>query len=72
MPAAIPLTVPVEPIVATEVLLLLHVPPDVVFDKVIVDPAQTEDEPTIVPALGSGRTVNVIEAKVVPQLELTE
>lgn len=48
MPEVIPVTTPlVSPIVATNVLLLLHVPPEVVSNKVIVDPAQTVDGPEI-------------------------
>jgi len=40
VPAATPVTVPVEPIVATAGLALLHVPPDVMSVSVRVDPAQ--------------------------------
>jgi hypothetical protein len=42
------------PTVATEVLLLVHVPPNVVFSRLIVEPAHTLVGPVIVPAWGSG------------------
>ena len=45
LPAATPLTTPVPaPTVATDVLLLVHVPPGVVFVKVVVAPAHTDEE----------------------------
>ena len=46
-----PLTTPVEPTVATAVLDDDHVPPAVESVNVIVPPAQTDDEPVIVPAV---------------------
>ena len=48
VPSAIPVTTPdVKPIVATALLLLLHVPPDVESERVIVDPTQTVEGPEI-------------------------
>lgn len=44
-PAATPVTVPVEePMVATDVLLLIHVPPPVLLVSVEVAPAHTTDD----------------------------
>jgi hypothetical protein len=45
------------PIVATPVLLLAQVPPTVVDDKVIVDPAQKE----VVPVIAAGSAFTVID-----------
>jgi len=48
-----------EPIVATVVLLLVHVPPPVASDKVVVDPAHSD----VVPVIGeSGLTVTNVVA----------
>ena len=57
VPAATPVTMPDVPIVATPVLLLAHVPPLVVEDRVVVDPAHTEVVPVI--AAGSAFTVTI-------------
>jgi hypothetical protein len=57
LPEAIPATIPAEPTVATEVLLLLQVPPDVAVERATVPPEHTEDEPEI--AEGSALTVSV-------------
>ena len=46
-----------DPIVATAVLLLLHVPPGVAFVNVVDDPAQSELRPDMP---DSGFTVTVI------------
>jgi len=67
VPVATPLTVPVEePIVATPVLLLLHVPPDVVELSVVLLPAQM----LVVPVIEAGVlfTVNVEVAIQLPIL----
>ena len=51
MPDETPVTIPVdEYIVATEVLLLLHVPPDTELLKAIVEPTHTP----VVPAIAAG------------------
>jgi hypothetical protein len=56
LPDATPVTVPVEePIVASEALLLLQVPPDEPSLNVVVAPAQTIPVPVIDD--GSGLTV---------------
>ena len=58
VPAEIPVTKPVPvPIVAREVLLLLHVPPIVTSDKVVVEPTHTFIVPVI--AAGTGLTVMI-------------
>ena len=57
-PADTPVSIPdVEPIVATLVLPLNHVPPAGMVDKVVVTPTQTAEE--AVNAAGVGLTVNV-------------
>ena len=74
-PAETPYTTPVAGLtVATPVALLLHapVPPlNVLFDKPVVEPTQTDVVPVIVPATGNGLTVILIVAVSVPQLLLT-
>ena len=68
VPADAPVTSPVALLtVATEVLLLLHVPPVVASVNVVVEPTHTADAPLI--AAGSGLTVIVV---VVKQLALNE
>ena len=58
MPAATPETMPeLVPIVATLVLLLVQVPPPV-FERVVVEPAQTVAVPVI--ADGNGFTVTTV------------
>jgi hypothetical protein len=53
VPPLTPLTTPVEDTtVATDVLLLLHVPPDAVFVNVVVDPSHTVNVPPMVPGVG--------------------
>ena len=54
-----PVTIPVvEPTVAREVLLLLHVPPPAASDKLRLAPEQTEPLPVM--AAGSGLTVTIV------------
>jgi hypothetical protein len=61
VPELTPLTIPLpDPMVATDVLLLLHVPPDVVLVNDIVLPAQTLPAPEIEP--GEGITVIAVKA----------
>jgi hypothetical protein len=70
MPAATPVTIPVEaPIVATSVLLLLHVPPPVLV-SVVLKPEQTEDAPVI--ADGIALTVIVFVAEVAVGVTIQE
>jgi hypothetical protein len=47
VPAVTPVTVPVEPTVATEVVLLDHVPPGILFPSEVVPPVQAEGVPVI-------------------------
>ena len=55
VPALTPVTTPVPaPTVATAVLLLLHEPPPVVLDKIVVAPTHTVSAPVI--GAGSGLT----------------
>ena len=58
VPAATPVTTPVVLIVATEVLLLLHVPPAVASVKLVVNPIHTDAVPVMV--AGKGLTVAVV------------
>ena len=53
-------------------LLQLHVPPDVVSVKVIVELTHTSTAPAIVSATGSGLIVIVSVAVAVPQVFVTE
>ena len=73
LPAEIPVTTPLAAFtVATDVFVLLHVPPlKPVLDKVVVEPVHSNIVPFIVPAVGTGLTVtaNVVEA--VPQPVVT-
>jgi len=50
-PAAMPDTIPVEPMVATAVLLLLQVPPASVLARAVVLPTHT----LVVPVMVAGR-----------------
>ena len=50
MPPDIALTVPVLPIVATPVILLVQVPPLMASVRVVLDPAHRVVRPVIVPA----------------------
>lgn len=59
VPAATPVTMPDDgPTVATEILLLVHVPPNAELNNEIVCPTQTDDGPDI--AGGLGFTVKVL------------
>ena len=59
MPAVTPVTIPEVPTVAL-VLLLLHVPPPVLFANAVVEPTQTVKVPVV--ATGTGWTVTVVVA----------
>jgi hypothetical protein len=69
VPAAIPVTTPIEDIDAMEVSLLLHVPPDVLSLKVVVDPTHVERTPVI--AEIAALTVTVLVVNAVPQSFVT-
>ena len=60
VPAAFPVTTPLATSIVAFVLLLLHVPPVIVFDSVVVAPSHT----TAVPVIGDGvaYTVTVVVA----------
>ena len=60
VPAAIPLTVPELLTVAMVALLLLHTPPVVVLDKVVVDPTQTLFEPVMAATDGNPFIVTTV------------
>src|SRR5437763_776971 len=61
VPASTPVTTPLDdPIVATAVVLLIHVPPAIASVKLVVDPVQTSSEPAI--AAGNGFTVKTAVA----------
>jgi hypothetical protein len=66
IPPPVPVTIPVLLTVAIAVLLLLHVPPLVAFDNVIVLPRHTVDGPVMMPALAAGLTVSVAVAWQLP------
>ena len=66
IPADTPLTMPVEPTVATNVLPLLHTPPLVASLNVVVEPAHTLMVPVIADTVGNGLTVTT-EVTVVTQ-----
>ena len=59
LPEATPFTIPVDgSTVATEVVLLVHVPPETVLLSVVAEPIQTEAVPVIVD--GSAFTVTTV------------
>ena len=47
VPGVIPVTIPEEPIMATAVLLLVHIPPPAVLPNIVVAPAHTCSVPLI-------------------------
>ena len=59
VPVPTPVTMPEEPTVATLLLVLLHVPPDMASVRLIVAPVQTSDGPVIIPADGGILTVTI-------------
>ena len=66
MPPPVPVTMPVVPTVAMEVLLLLHVPPGTGSVRVIVAPSHTLPGPEMVPAERNVPMFTVIVATEVP------
>jgi hypothetical protein len=61
VPAATPVTTPdAEPMVATLVVPLVQVPPDVALVNVLVLPTHTDSEPLIAP--GNALTVTILVA----------
>ena len=71
LPVATPVTTPVLLMVAIVLLLLIHVPPAALLDKVILAATQTLTGPVIVPAEAGKPTVRVWVAMDVPQLLVT-
>lgn len=68
VPAVTPFTTPPLVIVAMEVEEELHIPPLTVLLNVVLAPAQTLDEPLMVPALGDAFTVIVAVDAMEPQV----
>jgi hypothetical protein len=64
VPAEAPVTIPVVPIVATVVVPLLQVPPEVPSLKVVVAPEQIPVPPVM--AAGAGLTVNPVVVRQIP------
>ena len=60
VPAATPVTTPVEPIVAIEVLLLLHVPPVVASVNAVVEPTH----PLVAPDIAATEVPDTVTTKV--------
>jgi hypothetical protein len=73
LPAATPLATPLEePIVATDVLLLTHVPPVAELLSVDEAPAQNASVPVMLPIdEGVAFTVTIAAVLAVPQAEVT-
>jgi hypothetical protein len=55
IPAVKPVRIPVDPITATALTLLDHIPPDGDADKAIDEPAHTDE----VPVIGAGMATTV-------------
>jgi hypothetical protein len=72
VPEDTPVTTPVEPTVAANILPLLHTPPVVASDKPVVDDTQTTCVPLIVPGFANGFTVIAFVTVVVPHAFVTE
>lgn len=71
VPLLTPVTIPVAPTVATELLPLLHEPPPVASASVIVDPTHTLPGPVIVPAPEIVPIVTTLVVEAVPQVFVT-
>ena len=65
VPGEIPVTIP--PLTAAAALLALQIPPGTVFDKVMVEPVHTLEEPVMLPALGAGVILMILVTTAVPQ-----
>jgi hypothetical protein len=63
-PGVTPVTIPVEPTVAIEVLPLIHPPPVVASARVMVEPTATVPAPVI--AAGAAYTVNEVVTLLLP------
>ena len=71
VPAATPVTIPVDPTVATDVVPEVHAPPLVPSLNAVVAPAHNVAVPEIVPAPGTVFTVTTVVALALPQLLVT-
>ena len=71
MPAPTPVTTPEELIVATPVVILLHVPPGVASLSGVVRPLQTDNVPVIALTTGATSTETMAVATAVPQAFVT-
>jgi hypothetical protein len=70
VPAVMPHNTPVvEPIVPTEVVLLLHVPPGTELLSVVQLPTHAVGPPVIAPGIGQNLTVHVCDVKLGPPTE---
>jgi hypothetical protein len=67
VPVATPVTIPVEPAVATEVAEELHVPPVAASLKAVVAPVHTVAVPVMAPADAGMLTVTTLVALLLPQ-----
>jgi len=73
VPAATPVTTPLEEIVATPVVVLLHVPLVLpVIASVMLLAAHTVPGPVIAPSMGSVSIVTILVATAVPHILVTE
>ena len=70
MPAATPVTTPVELIVAVAVLAVDHTPPVVVEASVVVEPAHTDVVPVMAATTGKLLIVTVVLTVLVQPFEL--
>ena len=70
MPAATPVTTPVELIVAVAVLAVDHTPPVVVEASVVVAPAHTDVVPVMAATTGKLLIVTVVVTALVQPFEL--
>ena len=72
LPSVNAATTPVAEIVATLVLVLLHIPPPVPeVVRLLVVPGQSVVEPAMVPGAGSGLTVTIEIAATAPHTLVT-
>lgn len=71
VPVSMPVTTPAEVIVATEVLLLLQLPPDTVAPSVVVVPTHAVVTPVMLPASVDGKTVKESVTTVIPHVPVT-
>jgi hypothetical protein len=67
-PGDTPVTTPLAPTVATELLALVHAPPLASLVKVTVPPGQIAVGPLMLLVVGAAITVIALEATSIPQL----